>query len=688
MIDGAKLTSSSSLAHLKAGCANFGLSQRGSKLDCFRRLVERAQNQKLIAAHAAEVKLQGEVRRQPIEQKKPQKPSHTELERHALTHEPFADWCELCVAHRSKQDKHSPQEHLQKSHSTISFDFGYSSRVTDEKLTILFMRDQATKLMHALPTMQKGGQATKYLVTEMVRFIVFTGHQEVGLRCDCEPSTTNLMDAVQRTCKNMGIKVTQEPTAVGDYQSNGAAEITVQVIRNKANILVSQIQQALCLKKPWFPATHPIYAWAFTHAAWIHNHFSVNQARTPFERSSLSSNSVYSGKVAGFGEEVLAYVKSEKKGEAKWIKAIYDAKRGAHSWHSRWYLNLKIHQENCCPWNRAAIEELKYAPWHHGLAALGHRVFRQKRVHFPQQAPVGQLPGLVLPEDKGIEYDPTSAAPPTPDPLMQAPSSPPVPPFGVHGFQAPSTPDYAPMEDTREHVHDEPEGEASAKKPKTADDSPEICSPKKKQKVEDVGKVMALKHNLEEFHEDNPVYFDFTNDELDYMEEYEYNMENDDDDPLDIDEAIKTLTYPYSVEEPQLSEEELQQLDSLADAVEIARLKTLGVLHDGAGGEFACAVSDDNVEYKMLSAKFVRAWRDKQDKNGQKSWLRRSRFVAREFAWLSPERQDLFSPASSVSSKLLPVLYLKHRANGFVMMSIDFKDAFLTVDQRQRFFTP
>ena len=85
----------------------------------------------------------------------------------------------------------------------------------------------------------------------------------------------------------------------------------------------------------------------------------------------------------------------------------------------------------------------------------------------------------------------------------------------------------------------------------------------------------------------------------------------------------------------------------------------------------------------MLSTKFVRTWRDKQDKNGQKFWLRRSRFVAREFAWLSPERQDLFSPASSaISSKLLPVLYLKHGANG-LMMSIDVKDAFLTVDQRQ-----
>ena len=45
---------------------------------------------------------------------------------------------------------------------------------------------------------------------------------------------------------------------------------------------------------------------------------------------------------------------------------------------------------------------------------------------------------------------------------------------------------------------------------------------------------------------------------------------------------------------------------------------------------------------------------------GEHVWLRRSRYVAREFAWLSPDRQDLFSPASSVLTvRLFPTLYMK-----------------------------
>ena len=59
--------------------------------------------------------------------------------------------------------------------------------------------------------------------------------------------------------------------------------------------------------------------------------------------------------------------------------------------------------------------------------------------------------------------------------------------------------------------------------------------------------------------------------------------------------------------------------------------------------------------------------------------------MAREFAWLTPEREDLFSPASSaVVSRLLPYCYLKRAAREEktqAMMSLDVSDAFLTVKQ-------
>ena len=89
------------------------------------------------------------------------------------------------------------------------------------------------------------------------------------------------------------------------------------------------------------------------------------------------------------------------------------------------------------------------------------------------------------------------------------------------------------------------------------------------------------------------------------------------------------------------------------------------------------------ADAKVLSTRFVRTWREKVDKDGKQIWLRRSHFVAREFAWMEKERNSLFSPASSsIAARVLPAMFLDmkdHRSS--VMLSIDVKDAFLLDSQ-------
>ena len=99
-----------------------------------------------------------------------------------------------------------PQTNEAASHSVISFDFFFCSRMKDEtdKLTGLVLSDRDTGLCLALPTLQKGGKILSYLVTEMCRFIVHCGHSEVGLRCD-EPSTLALLEAVKRACMGLNM---------------------------------------------------------------------------------------------------------------------------------------------------------------------------------------------------------------------------------------------------------------------------------------------------------------------------------------------------------------------------------------------------------------------------------------------------------------------------------------------------
>eukprot|EP00435_Cladocopium_sp_Y103_P034860 s2776_g9.t1 len=109
----------------------------------------------------------------------------------------------------------------------------------------------------------------------------------------------------------------------------------------------------------------------------------------------------------------------------------------------------------------------------------------------------------------------------------------------------------------------------------------------------------------------------------------------------------------------------------MADQVEIQRLVGISVLS-------RCQ------DAKTLSPRFVRTWREKKNSDGAAIWLRRSSLVAREYVWLDPNRDALYSPATpSIASKELPTMFLMLKeSSDAIMVSVDVKDAFLTVNQR------
>lgn len=240
-----------------------------------------------------------------VQQKVPHEPTDDERAAHMLTHEPFKDWRAVCAMYRSRQDPHPKSDHVKSGHSVVSYDFGFCSRMADEqdKQACLFVFDEHTKLMHAIPSQRQGGRDLQYLV-----------------RSDCEPATLALSDAVRRTCRGLGIVVHHEPVAVGDHQSNGAAETTVQQIRSRAGMFVQQIEEAVAGGKPIFPCNSPLYCWALAHSAWVHNHYVVAKGMTAYERN---NDRAYSGKIALFGETALAYLKTDLKAGPRWQKAVW-----------------------------------------------------------------------------------------------------------------------------------------------------------------------------------------------------------------------------------------------------------------------------------------------------------------------------------------------------------------------------
>ena len=175
----------------------------------------------------------------------PAEPTEEEVREHNMTHIPFKPWCELCIAHKSRQDKHHRESHTSSEQSVVSFDFGYADRGTDETLIMLCIHDRHTKMMHAVPTPSKGGRSLPYLSAELCRFVTWLGYQEVCLRTDNEPAALSLLEACRKALKGLGVHTTVELVVPGNKEANGAAEVTVQTIRNQANLLIEQIDKSV-----------------------------------------------------------------------------------------------------------------------------------------------------------------------------------------------------------------------------------------------------------------------------------------------------------------------------------------------------------------------------------------------------------------------------------------------------------
>ena len=107
MVEGVKIDINCPLRVIRTACSTLGLSVRGSKKINMQRLQNFVKTQELMAAHSVETQLRSESKREVRVQKRPVEPTKEQIEKHNLTHEPFEEWCELCVSFRSRQDKHS-----------------------------------------------------------------------------------------------------------------------------------------------------------------------------------------------------------------------------------------------------------------------------------------------------------------------------------------------------------------------------------------------------------------------------------------------------------------------------------------------------------------------------------------------------------------------------------------------------
>ena len=214
--------------------------------------------------------------------KKPVLPTEEEIELHNCTHIPFRSWCAFCVAGKAKAMPHySPDDCKPCGVPVVSIDYAFIGKKpataaeesleaggSDEEeevgkdgktLTVLVLRDRQSKYVTASVVPRKSDHPyTVHRVGQDIACVL--GYKRVILKSDQEPAIKKLKAAVRR---EWSLEIPDEYSPVGDSQSNGAVEISVQVIEGQVRTLKCQIEHRLGRE---LPMEHPVLPWMVRHA--------------------------------------------------------------------------------------------------------------------------------------------------------------------------------------------------------------------------------------------------------------------------------------------------------------------------------------------------------------------------------------------------------------------------------------
>eukprot|EP00435_Cladocopium_sp_Y103_P032843 s2896_g8.t1 len=439
----------------------------------------------------------------------------------------------------------------------------------------------------------------------------------------------------------------------------------VDWLRLLASILMHTVKQRIGME---LSTNHSLWTWAHRHAAWLMNRFGVVRGVTPYE---LVHKKPYSGAIAPFAEPVFGFYRVGAKGTAKWRRALFLGKvdgQDSYILYSGQHLGLT-----------RSIRRID-SDWKNHL--VFYATFRCNSWEYKSGFGGRVVPTKVRREALSVGFQ-----------LPQGE----VEPSAFHDAEAEAVREKA-KEELREKSERIDMGEHDERRdfPAVEDDAPP--------EVSFAGGVETHKHEVTMDEIEEAEYaahinaVQFGGDEFHTMDSYETDLDVEKpdetlelragEDELQFKDVPEDLWSDFNME--RQPEEPPEWVDVLANEVEIARLTSMEVL-----------VKEERFPEKVtdsLTTKFVHDWRAKDFTlpTGEivKRWLRRSRLVACEYAFLE-RRDDCFSPATSTHVMIfLPLVYLEKcaqrrgcedQAPEHVLGVVDIKDAFLCVPQERPF---
>ena len=237
-------------------------------------------------------------------------PSKAEVELHNLTHLPYRSWCPHCVASRRPNSHHKLSS--RSSRRTIPLmvaDYAYVRDHMDTAVvTVLVVRLKPSNLLMATVCDEKG--LDESVVTRLSQFIKASGYARIAYRSDQEASLRALFEAAfvtsQRQGESYNAKLEQlvpEASSVGESQSNGLAENSVQRIEDLLRTYKSALETRVGIR---IPNDSAVMRWLVEHAASVFNRHLCNaDGKTPFEEI---HGQRWRGRQVEFGEQVFYFV--------------------------------------------------------------------------------------------------------------------------------------------------------------------------------------------------------------------------------------------------------------------------------------------------------------------------------------------------------------------------------------------
>ena len=142
---------------------------------------------------------------------KPYEPTKEERQSHDATHCPFRAWCEICVKAKSPDGKPAKQVENPEHIPVIEFDYAFATDAPGgPKVSIMVATDSIHGWIFAFVARRKGGQ-DDYVMQSFQNYIDRLELVKAELKCDQEPSTLDVANALIKRCQSTALIVTATP---------------------------------------------------------------------------------------------------------------------------------------------------------------------------------------------------------------------------------------------------------------------------------------------------------------------------------------------------------------------------------------------------------------------------------------------------------------------------------------------